>query len=163
MNLYFRDNFFNAGVTEILNEKEESVGHLDLKSAFGSSINVYGQNGQLLCQGSFPYFSSKWEVVNAVGNRLGVLRYRFSFFNKKFSYETEGRGHYDIISPAFSKEYEMFSDSGEQVVRFNQVNGWFSSGAFLLNNNSEYLDNYELVAVIMGMHAIQKRQRSAAT
>ncbi|MDQ0874615.1 hypothetical protein QFZ77_003274 [Paenibacillus sp. V4I3] len=31
-----------------------------------------------------------------------------------------------------------------------------------MSNQSEYLDTYELVAVIMGMHAIQKRQSAAA-
>ena len=84
------------------------------------------------------------------------------FLPKKFTYETEGRGLYEIISPAFSKEYDITDESGVLVARFEQVNGWFSSGAFQLNNQSEYLDSYELVAVIMGMHAIQKRQRAAS-
>lgn len=162
MNLYFRDNFFNSGVTEILNEKEEKVGLLDLKSAFRSGIHVYGHNGELLCNGRFPFFSSKWGVTSADGGQLGVLRSRFTFFTKKFTYETEGRGNYEILSPAFSKEYEISDESGALVARFEQMSGWFSSGAFLLNNQSEYLDTYELVAVIMGMHAIQKRQRTAA-
>jgi uncharacterized protein YxjI len=163
MNLYFRDKFFSAGETEILNDKEENVGHLDLKSTFGSAIDVYGQNGQLLCKGSFPFFSGKWEVTDADGGLLGILRSRFTFFTKKFTYETEGRGSYEIISPAFSKEYEIVDESsGALIARFEQVNGWFSSGAFLLSNQSEQLDTYELVAVIMGMYAIQKRQRNAA-
>ncbi|NOU73679.1 hypothetical protein GC098_20015 [Paenibacillus sp. LMG 31458] len=160
MNLYFRDNFFNSGITEILDEQEENVGHLDLKSPFGSAIEVYGQNGQLLCKGSFPIFSSKWEVTGANGGQLGVLRSRVAFFTKKFTYETERRGNYEIISPVFSKEYEISDESGAHVARFEQVNGRFSSGAFLLNNQCEYLDTYELVAVIMGMHAIQKRQNT---
>ncbi|MBP3963218.1 hypothetical protein [Paenibacillus lignilyticus] len=163
MNLYFRDNFFNSGVTEILNEQEENVGHLDLKSAFGSAIEVYGLNNQLQCAGSFPFLSGKWEVSNASGEQIGVLKSRFTFFAKKFTYETEGRGSYEILSPAFSKEYEITDESGSLVARFEQVNGWFSSGAFRLNNDSEYLDTYELVAVIMGMHAIQKRQRAASS
>ncbi|AKG34757.1 hypothetical protein [Paenibacillus durus] len=161
MNLYFRDNFFNAGVTEILNEQEENVGHIDLKSAFGSAIDVYGQNGQLLCKGHFPFFSNKWEVTGQGGELLGALRSRFALFTKKFSYETEGRGSYEITSPAFSREYEI-SDESEIIASFRQVNGWFSSGAYLLNNQCDHLDTYELVAVIMGMHAIQKRHRDAA-
>ncbi|SFS62988.1 hypothetical protein [Paenibacillus sp. BC26] len=163
MNLYFRDNFFNSGVTEILNEQEENVGHLDLKSAFGSSIEVYGLNSQLQCAGGFPFLSGKWEVSNASGEQIGILKSRFTFFAKKFTYETEGRGSYEILSPAFSKEYEITDESGSLVARFEQVNGWFSSGAFRLNNDSEYLDSYELVAVIMGMHTIQKRQRAASS
>ncbi|MDF2653221.1 MAG: hypothetical protein K0Q73_9026 [Paenibacillus sp.] len=162
MNLYFRDNFFNTGVTEILDEQGKNVGHIDLKSSFGSTIEVYGHNGQLLCKGSFPIFSSKWEVTGADGGQLGVLRSRIALFTKKFTYETKGQGSYEIISPVFSKEYEISDDSGALVARFEQVNGWFSSGAFLLNNQSEYLDTYELVAVIMGMHAIQKRQNAGA-
>jgi hypothetical protein len=162
LNLYFRDNFLNAGVTEILNDQEENVGHLDLKSAFGSAIDVYGQNAELLCNGSFPFFSGKWIVTSANGEQLGVLRSRFAFFTKKFTYVTDGRGSYEIISPVFSKEYGISDESGMPVASFEQVNGWFSSGAFVLKNQSEYLNTYELVAVIMGMYSIQKRQRAAA-
>jgi hypothetical protein len=79
-------------------------------------------------------------------------------FSKKFTYETEGRGSYDITSPAFSKEYEVSDSSGSLVANFEKVNRWLSSGAFTLRNQSADLDSYELVAVIMGMHAIQKRQ-----
>lgn len=53
MKFYFRDNFFSAGKTEILNEANEVIGELDLKSAFGSSLDVYGKNGELLCSGGF--------------------------------------------------------------------------------------------------------------
>ncbi|BCG61133.1 hypothetical protein [Paenibacillus sp. URB8-2] len=155
MELYFRDNFFNAGLTEILNEQGESIGQIDLKSAFGSAIDVYGDNGELLYKGRFPFFSGKWEVTDADGGQLGVLRSRFAWFTKKFTYETEGRGSYDITSPAFSKEYEV-SDESRIVAYFKQVNGWFASDAYVLNNQSDYLDTYELVAVIMGMNEIQK-------
>ncbi|WP_223068213.1 hypothetical protein [Paenibacillus caui] len=161
MNLYFRDNFFSTGVTEILNEQGENVGHLDLKSAFSSAIDVYGQNGQLLCKGHFPFFSGKWEVTGGDGRPLGVLRSRVAFFTKKFTYETQGRGSYEITSPAFSREYEISDESGI-VASFKQVNGWFSSGAFLLNNQCADLNTYELVTVIMGMHQIQKRHQAAA-
>ncbi|SEO83078.1 hypothetical protein SAMN04487895_112143 [Paenibacillus sophorae] len=71
MELYFRDNFFNAGVTEILNGQGESAGQIDLKSAFGSAIDVYGKDGQLLYKGSFPFFSGKWEVTD---KRRGTVR-----------------------------------------------------------------------------------------
>ncbi|BBI32309.1 hypothetical protein KCTCHS21_17080 [Cohnella abietis] len=162
MNLYFRDNFFNAGVTDILNTEEEKVGHLDLKSTFGSAIDVYGQDGQLKCGGRFSNFSEKWKVAGADGGQLGVLRSRFAFFTQKYTYETEGRGSYDILSPAFSREYSISDESGVLVASFQKVKGWFSSGAFVLDNQSEDLDVYELVAVIMGMHAIQKRHNNSS-
>lgn len=158
MNLYFRDNFFNAGFTEILDSQEKNIGHLDLKSSFGSAIDVYDVNDRLLFKGGFPFFLGKWEISNPDGSLAGVLRSRFTLFAKKFTYETEGRGSYDITSPAFSKEYDISDSSGALVAQFEKVNGWFSSGAFTLRNQCDDLDSYELVAVIMGMHAIQKRQ-----
>ncbi|WNR46214.1 hypothetical protein [Paenibacillus roseipurpureus] len=163
MDLYFRDNFFNAGVTEILNEREDQVGHLDLKSLFGSALDVFGPQGKLVCSGEFPFLSGKWVVSGAGGEELGVLRSRMAFFSKKYTYETDRRGSYEIVSPAFSSEYEILDESENQVAMFEKVNGFFASGAFRLNNQSEMLDTYELVAVIMGVNAIQKRQRSAAT
>ncbi|MZQ86956.1 hypothetical protein GQF01_33080 [Paenibacillus sp. 5J-6] len=158
MDFYFRDNFFNSGVTEILDDQEKRIGYLDLKSSFGSAIDIYDVNDQLLYKGGFPFFSGKWEISNPDGSLVGVLRSRFMLFAKKFTYETIGRGSYDITSPAFSKEYEVSDSSGALVANFEKVNGWFSSGAFTLRNQCAELDSYELVAVVMGMHAIQKRQ-----
>ncbi|WP_201000716.1 hypothetical protein [Paenibacillus glycanilyticus] len=163
MQLYFRENFWNAGVTEILNEQEQQVGQLDMRSAFSSAIDIYGANGELLYNGRFPFFSGKWEVNGADGEEAGVLRSRLSFFTKKYSYETIGRGDYEIISPAFSREYDVIDESDNIVAQFKQVNGWFSSGAFVLDNQCKFLDSYELIAVIIGMHAMQKAASSAGT
>jgi uncharacterized protein YxjI len=163
MQLYFRDNFWNAGLTDILDEQEGKVGHLDLRSSFGSAIDIYGPNDELLYNGSFPFFSGKWEVSGADGEQVGILRSRLTFFSKKYTYETIGRGSYEIISPAFSKEYEIIDDSENVIAQFKQVNGWLSSGAFLLDNQCEFLDSYELVAVIIGMHAIQKAANNAGS
>ncbi|MBB6693416.1 hypothetical protein H7B90_18665 [Cohnella xylanilytica] len=163
MQLYFRDNFFNSGVTEILDASERDAGYLDLKSAFGSSLDVYGPGGELACSGKFGFFSSRWNVTDAEGRELGQLRWRMALFSKKYTYEAYGRGEYDFVSPAFSQEYDVL-DSGERsVARFERVSGWFSSGAFRLDNFSEELDSYELVAVIMGVHALQKAASTAAT
>ncbi|MDN8590450.1 hypothetical protein Q0V21_16880 [Paenibacillus sp. 11B] len=54
MELYFRDNFFNAGYTEIMNheQEQEQAGHLDLKSAFGSSLDVFDNSGLICCGNS---------------------------------------------------------------------------------------------------------------
>lgn len=150
-------------MTEILDGQEQVVGQLDLRSSFSSAIDVFGSNGELLYSGRFPFFSGKWEVNDAVGEQAGVLRSRLSFFSKKYSYETIGRGDYEIISPAFSKEYEIIDESEKVVAQFKQVNGWFSSGAFMLDNQCRFLDSYELIAVIIGMHAMQKAANSAAT
>lgn len=160
MHLYFRDNFFNAGITEILSSEQEQVGYLDLKSSFGSSLDVYAEDHALLYQGKFRFFSAKWEISDGRGNSYGVLRSRFAFFEKKYTYETYGRGSYDIVSPAFSREYEVFDAYGSCVARFERVNGWFSSSAFHLWNDSDSLDTYELVAVIMGVNAIQAASRN---
>ncbi|WP_336786107.1 hypothetical protein [Paenibacillus sp. MMO-177] len=150
-------------MTEILNEQEQQVGQLDMRSAFSSAIDIYGASGELLYNGRFPFFSGKWEVSGADGEEAGVLRSRLAFFSKKYSYETIGRGDYEIISPAFSREYDVIDESDNVVAQFKQVNGWFSSGAFVLDNQCEFLDSYELIAVIIGMHAMQKAASSAGT
>jgi hypothetical protein len=47
MKLYFKDNFFSSGKTVIWNERQDSLGEVDLRSAFGSSIDVYDAIGSL--------------------------------------------------------------------------------------------------------------------
>lgn len=161
LELYFKDNFFNAGYTEIVDVHQEPAGSLDLKSAFGSSLDVHDAAGRLVCSGKFRFFSNKWEISNADDVLLGVLRHRISFFSKKFEYETEDRGIYEIFSPAFSKEYTITDQHGTPVAQFAKISGWFESSAFCLRNESESLDSYELIAVVMGVHETNKREASA--
>lgn len=161
MKLIFRDNLFSAGRTEIVDEQSNRAGELDLKSAFGSSIDVYGADGRLLCSGKFRSFSNKWEVTE--GSRtLGVVRYRFSFLEKKFEYDAGSRGIFRITSPAFSREYTVLNHMGRESARFGRINGWFSSGAYALEKVTEELGAAELIAVVMGVHSIRKRHDSAA-
>ncbi|QYR20886.1 hypothetical protein KZ483_24545 [Paenibacillus sp. sptzw28] len=161
MELYFRDNFFNSGTGDIMNEEGESAGALDLKTAFGSSLDVYDKTGTKVCAGHFPFFSNKWEITGEGERLLGVLRVRMSFLSKRFEYDAGDRGIYEITAPAFSQEYSIQDISGQTVAAFARTSSWLQSGAFCLQNDSSRLDSYELVAVVMGVHAIQKRQRSS--
>ncbi|MFS0870765.1 hypothetical protein [Paenibacillus xylanilyticus] len=162
MELYFRDNFFNAGYTEIMTQNQEQAGHLDLKSAFGTSIDVFDPSG-LTCSGQFRMLSNRWEITSADGGQMGVLRARMSFFSKRYEYDAGPRGVYEVTAPAFSQEYDITGMGGRTVASFRRTSGWFSSGAFVLNNESDQLETYELIAVVMGVHAINKRRNSAAT
>lgn len=160
--LYFKDNFFSAGQTEIFNSSKEIVGMLDLKSAFSSSIDVLDKNGSLFVSGKFTFFSNKWRVYEANEREIGVLKAKFSFFSKKFEYEAYGRGVFHIKSEAFSREYDVLDEQSNLIARFEKVSGFFAAPAFQLSNFNEIVTNEELIAVVMGVNAIQKRQQSAA-
>jgi uncharacterized protein YxjI len=162
MKLYFKDNFFSSGKTEILGEQQEALGEIDLRSAFGSAMDIYDSQSALLYSGKFPMLSNKWQIFDATETEVGRVIYRLAFFSKRFEYEKYGRGSFEITSPAFSREYKVSNESGEMIASFDQVNGWFMADAYCLDNHSDVLDSYELIAVIMGMHQIQKRHRSAA-
>lgn len=159
--LYFKDNFFSAGRTEIYNEAKEIVGELDLRSAFSSGIDVLDAKGELMISSKFPMLGIKWRVYDSQENELGSLNSKFSLFSKKFEYDANGRGVYTITSEAFSNEYEILE--GDVVIaRFEKISGFFSSPAYQLKNFNNFLTNEELIAVVMGVNAIQKRQRSNA-
>lgn len=145
-----------------MNSLGEAVGTLDLKSSFGSSLDVYNETGMIAYSGKFRFFSSKWEIADPGGELIGVLRVRISFFTKRFEYDAGSRGLFEITSPAFSKEYHIMDDGGQPIASFVRTSKWMQSGAFQLQNSSAVLDSYELVAVVMGVHAIQKRQSAAA-
>lgn len=162
MKLYFRDTFFSSGRTEIVDEGRNPAGELDLKSAWGYSLDIYGPEGELACSGAFRSLSSKWEVKTETGERLGLLKAGFALLNKKFVYETVDRGRYEITSPAFSKDYEIRDDHGNLVAQFQRVSNWYQSGAFCLDNGSEQLSDYELICVVMGTHQLDKVAASAA-
>ncbi|GGH12051.1 hypothetical protein [Paenibacillus segetis] len=160
MKLYFKDNFLNAGIGDIMNESGGKIGSLDLKGAFGSSLDVYDLADNLLFGGKFQW--GKWEVTAADGRSVGLLKARISFFSKRFTYEAFGRGEFEITSPAMSKEYNIERSNGETVASFSKTNSWMMPGAYCLNNYSSDLDDYELVTVVMGVNAIRKRQQSSA-
>lgn len=164
MKLIFRDNFFNSGQTEIMNENQETVGHLDLKGLLGSSLDVFDAGGTRLYAAKFSMLSNKWRISDSTEKEIGVLRSRIAFFSKRYEYEALGRGTFEITSPAFSREYEVLDANGARVAFFSKVSGWFESGAYCLEaeEGKSALDPYELVAVIMGMHEIQKRHRNSS-
>jgi hypothetical protein len=161
MELYFKDKFFSSGISDIMNGAGETVGTIDLKSAFSQSLDIYGQSGEKLYSGRFPFFSGKWHITGPDEQAYGVLRVRMSFFSKRYEYDAGERGVYEITSPAFSKEYDIMGSDGQTVATFARISGWLESGAFCLNNHSSLLESYELVAVVMGVHAIQKQQSAA--
>ncbi|RXZ79344.1 hypothetical protein EBB07_23080 [Paenibacillaceae bacterium] len=163
MELYFHDNFFSAGETQIMNASGASVGTINLQNMLTATMSVYDANGKLRCSGKFPFFSMRWEVTDGQGSVWGELRRRFTLFEKRYEYNTYSRGLFYIEAPAFSRSYDIFDHSGRKVAAFYNTNNWLQSGAFCLtNHDASLLDDYELIAVIMGVHSIQKRQRNAA-
>ncbi|KKK39073.1 hypothetical protein WQ57_04620 [Mesobacillus campisalis] len=159
--VYFKDQMFSAGRTDIYNESQEKVGKLDLKSAFTSSMSVENAQGELLVEGSFPFLSGKWLVKTPDGPELGRVRAAFTFFSKKYYYDKDYES-FEIESPAFSREYTILNAGRQEVASFKKVNGFFQSAAFELNNVSDSLLTEELIAVVMGVNEIEKRRRNAS-
>lgn len=160
--IYFRDNFFSKGETEIYNENKELIGYIDLQSMFTSTLAVYSLDREPLLKGNFKFFSNKWYISDVEKNQeIGRVRPRFSFFEKHFEYEAYNRGVYKITSPIFSREYRITDMNNQAVAAFDRVNGFFESAAFRLKNDSDQLTWLELIVMIMGVNEIQKRQRQA--
>ena len=160
--LYFTDSFFSTGQKDIFTKNKEIVGKLDLKSAFTSTIDVLDLQDNILISGKFPIFSNRWVVTNQTGEELGFVRARFSFFVKKYEYTAHKRGIYRIESETFSKTYEIFTEKGKRVGQFKKVNTFFATPAFEMRQDKEDIEIGEMIAVVMGVNAIQKRSHSAA-
>jgi uncharacterized protein YxjI len=154
--VYFQDNFFSAGRTEIFNESKEKVGELDLKSMFSSGVEVLDLNERVIVSGKFPFMGVKWRIYDSNGGEMGLLKQKITFFSKKFEYQASERGSFQIKSEAFSKQYEVYKDDSIIVAKFEKISGFFSSPAFQLTNYSEQLSTEELIAVVMGVNAIQR-------
>ncbi|WP_261134858.1 hypothetical protein [Bacillus sp. Marseille-Q3570] len=161
--LYFSDNFFSAGMTQIFNSNKEEVGKLDLKSAFSSKMDVLNAAGEVIIRGGFRFFSAKWSVTDKEDNEIGLLRQRFAFFAKRYEYEVYDRGVYRIESESFSKEYRVLDGDDTVVAHFEKISGFFESPAYKLENNSDVLSNEELIAVVMGITMIMKQNASATS
>ncbi|MNI79327.1 hypothetical protein D3C73_1357770 [compost metagenome] len=118
--------------------------------------------GSALASGGFTFFSNKWRVYDHYGSEIGILAARFSFLTKKFEYESNRHGSFEIRGEAFSREYDITSNSGRLAARFERVSGPLSARAYQLTNHSQ-LPTEEWIAVAMGVHAIQRRRQNAAT
>ncbi|MFD0676663.1 MULTISPECIES: hypothetical protein [unclassified Paenibacillus] len=159
--VYFSDRFFSTGLTDIRDEHNNKMGELDLQSMFSSGIHVLDDRGRMTYSGKFRFFSNTWLVLDRDGDEIGALKAKMAFFKKHYAYV--GRhGELRIEAPAFSKEYTVTTVRGEVVAEFARTDGMFSSGAFALTNLSA-LPIEELILVVMGVHAIQKRQSAAAS
>ncbi|WP_088042328.1 hypothetical protein [Bacillus sp. EAC] len=158
--LYFTDNFFSTGKTDIYNEQKEKIGELDLISMFSSGVDVLDQEGNIRISGRFPFLSSKWKIYDHQAQEIGSLKSKFAFFAEKYEYEAYGRDIFFIKSEAFSKLYEIYKEETNLVGKFERVSGFFSSPAFKLTSYTDQMSSQELIAIVMGVNAIQKRRRS---
>jgi hypothetical protein len=102
--LYFADNFFSSGRTDIFNAEKAKIGELDLKSAFSAGVDILNMNGETLASGKFPFFGNRWVVLGKEGEEAGQLKQKWAFFSKRFQYHSFGKGVFSIESEAFSKE-----------------------------------------------------------
>ncbi|WML46642.1 hypothetical protein RCG23_13375 [Neobacillus sp. PS3-34] len=159
--LYVSDNFFSAGRTDIYNDSKEKVGEIDLKSAFSAGLDVLNLNGETIVSGKFPFFSRSWVISNSSGEEIGKLKGKFAFFSKKYEYRTHENRSYQIESEAFSNLYVVFNENESEIGRFEKISGFFASPAFQLTSMDEGINVYELIAVVMGVNAIQKAARAA--
>ncbi|WP_280769211.1 hypothetical protein [Salipaludibacillus daqingensis] len=157
--IYFKDNFFSNGVTPIFNGEKVQIGQLDLKSAFSSSVDVQNADGKVVVKGAFPFMSRKWGVVGEGAREMGSLKQKIAFFAKKFEYTTDNRGTISIHSGAFSNEYTMMNEKEEVIAEFKRISGFFEAPVFQLINDSQSVDNEEMIAVVMGVNMINKRNR----
>ena len=160
--LYVSDNFFSAGKTTIYNKGKEKVGEIDLKSAFTAGLDVLDLNGKTIVSGKFAFMSRKWIISNSFGEEIGRLKVKFAFFAKKYEYKTDDNRTFQIESEAFSNQYFIFDENENEIGRFEKISGFFSSPAFQLTSMDEGLNIFELIAIIMGVNAIQKAARNNA-
>ncbi|SDI18051.1 hypothetical protein [Alteribacillus bidgolensis] len=159
--IYFSDNFFSAGITDIFDKNEYKIGQLDLKSAFTSSVDVIDPSGSIRLHAAFPLFSRRWVLKNKEDERIGDLSSTFSFFAKRFKYDAVGRGVYRVESEAFSHEFTMTEERGNnKIAVFEKISGFMGAPAYKLVNYSEVLSNDELIAVVMGVRMILKKRRN---
>lgn len=161
--IYFKDNFFSKGITQIYNCDKEQIGQLDLKSAFSSSVDVQDRDGKVIAKGFFPFMSRKWHVVGDDESQRGILKQKITFFSKKFEYVSDHFGVLVIESAAFSNEYRMMDENEEVVVEFKKISGFFEVPVFQLKNGTESIENEEMIAIVMGVNMINKRNRRNST
>lgn len=159
--LYFSDTFFSTGKSNILNEEKEKVGMLDLKSVFTSGVNVLDEKGNVLISGKFLFMRSKWFVADHTGQEIGILKEKFGILVKKYEYAAHHRGVYLIESEPFSRSYSIYEHEN-LVGTFKKINRMFSTTKYQLKTSNNKISNFEWVAVVMGLHAIEQRKKSAA-
>ncbi|KYG28129.1 hypothetical protein [Alkalihalobacillus trypoxylicola] len=162
--IYIKDNFFSTGVTDIYDQNQNVVGSLDLKSIFLTKVSVLNAEGIEIIQGRFQSaFSNKWLVLNAEEKQLGRLQTPFFTMKKKYSYLSANGKEYRIHSLAFSKDYQVTDmASGQVVADFKRVSSYFLTAAYELQNHSNNISTEELIGVVMGVNAIQKRKAAAS-
>ncbi|MDQ0269451.1 hypothetical protein [Cytobacillus purgationiresistens] len=161
--IYFQDNFFSSGLTDIHNKDYIKVGLLDLKTAFSRKVSVLDLESKETMKGMFLHFlSRKWRVVDPHGTEQGLVQQKLFTFSKAFDYHKANGQHYRIESPIFSREYTIYDDTDQIIARFYRVSSFLSVPAFKLENHSNSLNTAELIIVIMGVNAIQKNNNNGA-
>lgn len=154
--LYISNTFF-SGKTDIVNEIQEKVGVLDTKSTFTSTVDVLDEYEHLVISAKFPFMRTKWFVTDYYGQEIGILKGKFTVLAKKYEYTAHKRGVYLIDSEPFSRNYSIY-EKENLIGTFKRINGIFSTPKYQLNIINNKINNFEWVAVVMGIQAIELRK-----
>ncbi|WP_413376119.1 hypothetical protein [Alkalihalobacillus sp. 1P02AB] len=160
--VYFRENFFSSGLTDIMDSNEQKIGSLDLKSAFSTKVSILDENNIEMMRGFFRGFSGKWRMLDYKERELGYVQQQIWSWNKKFYYIKPDETRYLIQAPAFSHSYQILNEVEEVVGEFERISSFFSAPAFKLTNRSTELSTEELILAIIGVNSIQRRNNAAA-
>lgn len=160
--VYISDHFLSSGETTIRDVENNVIGYLDLKSMFKSGVSVLDVNRATLASGKFKFFSNQWLVLNKVEEQIGVVKQKFFSFSKKYTYTTSGGDIFYFTSRAFSKNFLIFDERHQEVASFQRTSSFFSTPAYKINHNNDHFTTEELIIVVMGINAIEKRNQSNA-
>ncbi|WP_058305696.1 hypothetical protein [Gracilibacillus massiliensis] len=74
---------------------------------------------------------------------------------------TSRQQSFQIQSPVFSREFTILDDQETEVADFYRISNFFSSPAYQIVNQTNAMTMEELIAVVMGVNAIEKRKNSS--
>src|SRR5690606_35222992 len=111
--------------------------------------------------GKFAPLTNQWKIFDQNNQQLGIVKPKFFSFSKKYTYTRLDDVMFFINAPALSRDFTVYYEKDDVVATFIRMNGFFSSASYEIHLHSS-LEMEELIAVVMGVNAIEKRKRSSS-
>ncbi|MBO8173032.1 MAG: hypothetical protein H0Z33_14220 [Bacillaceae bacterium] len=162
--LYLDENFFTTGRTDIMNDQQEKVGYIHIKSVLSPIVEVYDHRDRLQLYGSFGLLSNRWVVCDTSRQVLGKLRNRYFWQPGKFRYRyrnLQNKKNYYIQPPETAMACRILDEQGETAAYFGENSHIFSKKVYEVHIYDADLRICELLIVLTGACMTQKQEKSS--
>jgi uncharacterized protein YxjI len=159
------DKFLQTGKSPVYNEKHDVIGFIQYHFfSFRGSIEILNHEEKLVSAGKSKIltFMPQWIIEDEHGMQRGVIKRKFSFFNKVYTYENNNGRRFQITGNFWDRKFSVVDENEKEVLNISTVSSFISLKpyTFSIEFKDELFDTFEAVSIVQGVRSLVKQEQA---